>query len=263
MNIEAYISSGILEQYLLGLLTESEAREVEQVVAAYPEVKAELNAMEDALTQYAVAKGISMPEDLPARIIRRLETLDQSDQPSDNGKTKPGSGGSSMLPFLGVLLFAAIAGALFLWFRNDRIQGDLEQSQNDLQQLQVQCDTVQQNLDQLQLQLDILRSEGNQTFIMRGTPNNPGAIANVYYNSQTQSAYLDIRELPAPPPGQQYQLWGIGADGVPQSMDVFTIPAGDEPVFLQVPFLADVATFAVSLEPQGGSATPTAVHLIS
>src|SRR5690606_6514975 len=73
VNIEAYLSSGKLEQYLLGLLSESEAREVEQVAAAYPEIRAELNAMEDALTNYAQGMGIPMPADLPDRIIRRWE----------------------------------------------------------------------------------------------------------------------------------------------------------------------------------------------
>lgn len=265
MNIEAYKSSGKLEEYLLGLLSESEAREVEQVAAAYPEIKAELNAMEDALTQYALAKGIPMPEELPARIMRRLETLDKEVPPTKTTPPKSGTGGGGgpILPLLGFLLAASLAGLLYFWFQKSELEQDLNQSQTDLQELQENCDEVQDSLDQTTLQLAILRSDGNRTYIMRGTDNNPGAIANVYYNPQAQNAYLDIRELPAPPTGQQYQLWGIGADGVPQSMDVFDIPAGGGIEFIPVPYLPDVNVFAVSLEPAGGSPSPTAVHLIS
>lgn len=265
MNIEAYISSGKLEEYLLGLLSESEAREVEQVAAAYPEIRAELNAMEDALTQYALAKGIPMPEELPSRIMRRLETLDKQTPPTNTTppKTDSGTGRGPILPLFGFLLVASIAGLIYFWFQKAELQNDLNQSQTNLEQLQVNCDQVQDSLDQMALQLAILRSEGNQTYIMRGTDNNPGAVANVYYNPQAQNAYLDIRELPPPPTGQQYQLWGIGADGVPQSMDVFDIPAGGGIEFIPVPFLPDVNVFAVSLEPAGGSPSPTAVHLIS
>lgn len=265
MNIEAYISSGKLEEYLLGLLSDGEAREVEQVVAAYPEIRKELNAMEDALTQYAIAKGIPMPAELPNRIIRRLETLDK-ELPSNTASppTSSRSGSGPILPVLGFLLLASLAGVLYFWFQQDELQENLDQTQAQLQELQINCDQVQDSLDQTALQLAILRSEGNQTYIMRGVPDlNPGAIANVYYNPQAQQAYLDIRELPPPPPGQQYQLWGIGVSGVPQSMDVFNVTQGDGVNFIPVPFIPEVSVFAVSLEPAGGSPTPTAVHLIS
>ncbi|PHN08368.1 anti-sigma factor [Flavilitoribacter nigricans] len=249
---------------MLGLLSESEAREVEQVVAAYPEIKSELNAMEDALTQYAVAKGIPMPADLPGRIIRRLETLDKDVPPGSTTPPQTDSGSGPILPILGFLLITALAGAIYFWFQTDELQENLNTTQTELQQLQVNCDQIQDSLEQIVLSLAVLRSEGNQTFIMRGLPDkNPGAVANVYYNTQAQQAFLDIRELPPPPAGQQYQLWGIGASGVPQSMDVFNIPQGDGINFIPVPYLADVSVFAVSLEPAGGSPSPTDVHMIS
>lgn len=264
MNIEAYISSGKLEQYLLGLLSESEAQEVEQVAAAYPEVKAELNAMEDALSQYALARGIPMPAELPERIVLRWETLDKkSPAAPPAAPPKTDSGGSPVLPILAVLLLAALGGLLYFWFQNSDLEDNLNQAQANLQQLQDDCDNVRDTLNQTTLQLAILRSEGNETYIMRGLEDkNPGAVANVYYNNQTQNTYLDIRELPAPPQGQQYQLWGIGANGV-QSLGVFDIPSGSGPVFLPVPYLPEIDVFAVSLEPAGGSPTPTEVHLMS
>lgn len=265
MNIEAYKSSGKLEQYLLGLLSETEAREVEQVAAAYPEIRAELGAMEDALTQYALARGISMPAELPERIIRRWETLEKEIPATKTVVPKSGGGGAGIVPLLWLLLAGAVAGLLFFFFKKGQVQDDLQQTQTELQILQANCDQVQGDLDQVLVQLAILRSEGNQTFIMRGTENNPGAIANVYYNTTNQTAYLDIRDLPVPPSGQQYQLWGINSKSTagPQSMDVFDLPAGDSPAFIEVPYLANMDVFAVSLEPTGGSPSPTAVHLIS
>ncbi|MCB0628943.1 MAG: anti-sigma factor [Saprospiraceae bacterium] len=263
MNIEEYISSGKLEQYLLGLLTDGEAREVEQIVQAYPEVRAELNAMEDALTQYAIAQGIPMPKELPDRIVKRLEVMGK-----DTGTPPPatagtgGKGGNSWGLVLGLILAGAIVGLLLLWSKNNRLQEDSNRIQAQLQEVQDSCTVIQNNLTQTAIQLAILRSEGNQTYIMRGTDQNPGAVANVYYNPQDRRAFLDVRELPPPPAGQQYQLWGINSSG-PISMDVFNLPPADTVQFIEVPFLDDVSTFAVSLEPQGGSPSPTVVHLIS
>lgn len=265
MNIEEYISSGKLEQYLLGLLTDGEAREVEQVVMAYPEVRTELAAMEDALTQYAVAKGIAMPEELPDRIVKRLDLLDKETPDTTPPKTAAGGSkgvGGTGLMFLVLLFAGSIIGLFLLWSRSNRLETENRRINAQIQDVQDSCNVIQGNLTEANLQLAILRAEGNETYIMRGTPENPGAIANVYYNPQDRRAFLDIRELPAPPPGQQYQLWGINESG-PISMDVFDLPDVGTVQFIEVPFIEDVGTFAVSLEPAGGSPTPTAVHLIS
>lgn len=250
---------------MLGLLSEAEAREVEQVVMSYPEVRAELSAMEDALTQYAIAKGIPMPEQLPERIVKRIELLDKpkAEPTPKTGSAGRGTGrGNGGLILLGVLLAGALVGLFLLWSRNSQLQENNNNLQAELQSTQDSCAVIQDELTEISLHLAILRSEGNETYIMRGTPANPGAIANIYYNPQDRRAFLDIRELPPPPPGQQYQLWGLNASG-PISMDVFDLPPADTIQFIEVPFIENVSQFAVSLEPQGGSPTPTAVHLIS
>jgi len=55
MDIQKYIQSGILEDYVLGLVSEKEALAIEQNIVQYPALKAELNQIEDALASYAQA----------------------------------------------------------------------------------------------------------------------------------------------------------------------------------------------------------------
>ena len=47
MNVEAYISSGILEAYVLGELAEQERLEVEKNLKLYPELRKELALIEE------------------------------------------------------------------------------------------------------------------------------------------------------------------------------------------------------------------------
>ena len=54
LNIKEYIESGVLELYVMGKLSEAENREVEQNIAQYPEVKAEVDAIEAAIEEYAM-----------------------------------------------------------------------------------------------------------------------------------------------------------------------------------------------------------------
>ena len=53
MDLKEYISSGILELFAAGALTESEVREVEAMAEKYPEVKAELEQIQNALNSYS------------------------------------------------------------------------------------------------------------------------------------------------------------------------------------------------------------------
>ncbi|MFN8345622.1 MAG: hypothetical protein U0X91_11490 [Spirosomataceae bacterium] len=52
MNVQAYIESGIVEEYCLGLLSEQQCKEVEQVAAAFPEIAQEIALTEAALSAY-------------------------------------------------------------------------------------------------------------------------------------------------------------------------------------------------------------------
>ena len=57
MNIKEYISSGILEAYVLGALSEEEQVQVVADIAAYPELAAEVAAIETTMQQFAEATG--------------------------------------------------------------------------------------------------------------------------------------------------------------------------------------------------------------
>ena len=48
MNVQAYIQSGIVHDYCLGLLDPEEMQDVERHAAAFPEVRAELEACRQA-----------------------------------------------------------------------------------------------------------------------------------------------------------------------------------------------------------------------
>lgn len=61
MNIQTYITSGILELYVLGSLSEQETKEVLHYATIYPEVRAEINAIERALRLYAMAQTAKPP----------------------------------------------------------------------------------------------------------------------------------------------------------------------------------------------------------
>lgn len=53
MNVQEYIDSGVLHEYCMNTLSETQKAEVERVCAQYPEVNNELHQLQKTLEQYA------------------------------------------------------------------------------------------------------------------------------------------------------------------------------------------------------------------
>ena len=62
VDVKEYIASGILEAYALGHVTDHERAEVEAVAAEYPEIKKELDAIQDSLNTYAKEHSVTPSE---------------------------------------------------------------------------------------------------------------------------------------------------------------------------------------------------------
>lgn len=81
MDIKTYIESGILEHYVLGILNETEEKEVRTIANRYPAIHAELEEIEGALAAYALLHAVDLPPDLKTRVIEPIEntSTDEND----------------------------------------------------------------------------------------------------------------------------------------------------------------------------------------
>lgn len=73
MNTEEYISSGIIETYVLGLAGEEEARELEELCLQYAEIKAAVRETEASMEHYAQLNAITPPERVKDQIWTAIE----------------------------------------------------------------------------------------------------------------------------------------------------------------------------------------------
>jgi len=78
-----------------------------------------------------------------------------------------------------------------------------------------------------------------------------------YWNPNTSQVYLRINNFLQPPQDSQYQLWAIH-DGQP--VDAGILDLSHEPLELK-DILGTVEAFAIALEPEGGSESPTLEQL--
>jgi anti-sigma-K factor RskA len=251
LNINEYIASGILEEYILGQLSASQREEVEAMAAQHPEVREELKIIEEALAKYGMAHARPMPAALKQNILSRVAEL-EGEKSKDANQTPRKRNGS-----IGWFMALIILAALVLWslFQNFRLGNELKDLQLRHEQSIADCDSVRVRNDQLAQQLAVLKNPGLQLVYMLGTEKSKSSQVVVHYNPTVEQTFLRVDALPAPAPGKQYQLWAI-VGGAPVSMGVFDIPA-DTTVLISVPHVADAQAFAVTLENAGGVASPT------
>ena len=261
MDIKKYISSGILEKYVLGMVTEVEQREVEQYAGSHPEIRAELDAIEIAMEQYAQIHELPTPVGVEAKFNQRIDELSAKNPspPRKDDLNQKNKGGFWLPLFLVGALLATGWWAFSNSQKYNNSQSELSIVKSDLTTLETNCNETNRENEALKNTIKILQDPNNQVTSMSGED----ILASVIWNSQTQKSYLNLnteKPLPTPPAGKQYQLWAI-VDGAPVNMEPFDLVLEDG-VLQEVPFIENVSAFAVSLENEGGSPTPTEVIMV-
>ena len=266
MDIKAYISSGILEEYVLGAASEQERREVECMSHIYPEIKEELSRLQQTIESFAMINAVDPPTSLKAGI---LEAID------DEAQIKPGDAAAvipmeradatpetaRIIPMYMKLALAASVALLLvfgrLWLTNNsKYQQQIAAAEDQNQNLRDQMATLQTETEARAYTNSLLASSDTRIVEMPGTDNSPDSKVRVYWNTVTREVLLKVDQLPPPEADKQYQLWAI-VNGEPQDMGVFEIDAASDQVQLMSAQVENAQAFAITLEKKGGSPTPT------
>lgn len=86
MNIEDYIASGILEEFVLGQLDKEACETVLAMAEQHPEVKREIDAIENTLEFFARAHAVAPPQDLEERIFNAIQQEEVPPPLSENSQ---------------------------------------------------------------------------------------------------------------------------------------------------------------------------------
>jgi anti-sigma-K factor RskA len=245
LTIRELIESGNLELYVAQLLPADEAAAVEAAALAHPEVRAAIAEIEQSLEAYAQAQAIQPSADLKNRILEDLNTP----EPSPN--TAYPKRGQSLL--MGLVVGLGFLSA-FLLYQYFALQKNIEKAEAEKRAL-IDC---QKSVADLKHTLDIIRHGATRAIALNGLPLAPDAKVTVYWNTEVYETYLAIQNLPPLPKGKQYQLWAI-VNTKPVDAGLLTIEA--DTIQAMKP-LEKADAFAITIEPEGGSAEPSIAQMI-
>jgi anti-sigma-K factor RskA len=268
MNTQAYIESGILEEYILGTVSPQEKQEVECLSHIYPEVKAELLRLEVTLEQYAIKHAINPPTNLKDKIFAQMTFGDTAlTQPEDeaSGATEPvtpfsPTGGTEIRigenrvarPLWAMM---AVAASVLLAIFGAWAAYQMAETRKQNEQLAAEVSNLKQTTDYTQALAAHYRNPDVRAVRMPGLDKSPESTVVALWNQQTNEVFLDVQNLPTAPAGKQYQLWGI-VNGAPVDMGMLDADFSNK-VLRMKSINADAAAFAITLEKQGGSPNPT------
>lgn len=265
MNIEEYISSGVIENYVLGLVSPDATADVEAMAAAHPEVQQAIESYQKTVESFADLHAVKPPDALKSSVMEAIRQQ-KGKTPEQNLKIVSSAKERSLVASLSnwkkltaaaiILLIASIAlnGIFIGKYRQYKDRYDLLASSQ--QQLFSQNQTLQTSVEHLQQSMHVLMDPSMKPVVMAGVNAHPGMLATVYWDPQSRHAYLGTTNLPLPPAGKAYQLWAI-VNGKPVSMGMYN-PANEKGLIaMENVQPGTVQAFAITLEKQEGSAVPT------
>ncbi|AWW29741.1 anti-sigma factor [Echinicola strongylocentroti] len=269
MDIQSYIASGKLELFVLGELSDRERQEVIALSKKHPEIKRELDEIQDAMFAFDDKGGVKPSEEVKGKIFDTLEEeladVEEKEEPVAAHRPaakqvllqpwKQFAVASSIVAFLAIL--TAVYFAVQYYDVEERFTALLEE-RNVLSQ---ELDVNQARYNELDHQFETLLSGDYERVPMLGESLElqKEARVDVFWDKGSQNVFVSVNQLASLDEDQDYQLWAIGDDG---PVGIGIVKPGETLTLQQMEAAASAGAFAITIEPKGGSKAPTLENLV-
>jgi len=255
METKEYIESGILELYVFGLLNESENEEVTSKAKNDAEINSEIIAIEKAIvalsSSFSPFHSVANFEKIKAKLEIKHANVIQM-EPSSNR-----------------LQYMGWAAAILLLMGVGYQYNQLNQSSTQIANTQIEKAKLEKEFNVLKIKntanatsLAVVRDTKNTVVGLGGQTVAPESFAKVYWNQETAAVYIDASGLPEPPEGMVYQVWALKLSPLtPTSIGLLDNFDSNEQKLFAVNDTRGAEGFGITLEPAGGSISPTMEQL--
>ena len=156
---------------------------------------------------------------------------------------------------------AIILGGILAWTMQDQSKMEAQLAQ-EKQILTDQMELVNANLQDAQKLVSIFRNQELIAVPLAGQEAFSEAYANVYWDKKESHIYVDTKGLPAPPAGKVYQVWSLKLNPLrPTSLGLIDDSSAESNDVFALENVETSEAFGITLEPAGGSKTPTMEQL--
>lgn len=279
-NSDSIISSGILELYVAGGLSDEENTRITALIKKDDAIKDEIERIETAYIQISVVDAPPLDEFGLSDILNSINEVDNqtpklsvvSNNTVDNQQSEKTQVESyktaGFLQTYGHYVAAAVIMLMVSAGANLFMIGELEKAS---EQVAILDQNTTETIDGMQAS----HSGDRKRFMTNSSVNTLEVVllptkknmrdmeVTVYWDSQIGTTHIDATKLPVPPEGKQWQIWaGIPNIASPYSLGLLSNMKTDQDNFFKLRMLQkEPDSFFVTLEPIGGSFLPSPNHI--
>lgn len=253
MDIQAYIQSGVIESYVLGIADTQDLQELQRLRLLHPEIETAIRDCEDWLLQNARQDAVPAAAGAKAQLFDRLaKEQDTAVIVPLHTKNKAGIN-TRYLVAASLILFIVSAGInIYLYNKYSEAVHNYNALSIQNKSLLVDNDLFQAKFSALQQEISLLSSPDVVKVPMPGIAGKEQHLVTLFWNTNTKDVYLVANNLPKAPEGKQYQLWAL-VDGKPVNAGMLS----DCESLCRFRPVQKAQAFAITLEKTGGSTVPT------
>ena len=245
--------------YLLGSISEQEARELEKVLYEDAELKQEYQALEAEFELIAFENAVE-----PAGHVRRKFMSNMGVQPTSsdiglNTETQaPASLQSTKLLVAASLAALFALGSFWLYVQWQGSVDDFKSLEQQTVELQDRLNSLEQKYTSTQERYVSISTPGVIPLYLQGNDISPQSTMIAYINHQNKSVIVNTLGLQPLEADKSYQLW---ADVDGEMINMGLLPQAEE--YIPVRYIDKAESLNITIEPAGGSDHPTVENLIS
>lgn len=244
-KINTFLSSGLLEKYLIGETTSVETEMVESYISKHPEVKNAYNKLQLNLELVAKCNAVEAPKGILNNI---LDELDEKPVVKLNNREKY----KSWYKFAVAASIAAFifAGTSYIFYnQNQKLSNENQVVVDEIFDLRSDIEKNNKMLDNVMRQLLKLNNPETEKYIITGNDRAKDLKTVAYINPKEKTSMIDVVSLPQLPEEQCYQIW---AELQGKMVSLGILNEADRKL-RNIPYLENALALSITIEPKGGN----------
>ncbi len=246
---------GIIEQYLLGELSDDQCKAVENILKEDAELQKYVNEIESDFEKLAFDNTIIPPSHIKTALITGSAGNNIDQNLNLNSKNNLKTVYLAIAASLAAL-FMISTGWLYLQWQDSKIT--LKIVQNQTTNLQDRITVLEKNIKETNDWYQAINNAYVKQLQLKGNQISPNSKAITYVNHKDKTIILNPQGLEKLGADQTYQMW---ADVEGKMIDMGVIPTDRKMILMK--YIDNTESINITIEPAGGNDHPTVERLIS
>lgn len=244
-KINTFLSSGLLEKYLIGATSPTETEQVETFISKYPEVQNAYNTLQHNLEVVAKSNAVEAPKNILNHILEELDEAPVINMASTNKYKKWYK--LSIAACFAALLFAGTS--IYYYDQAQKLESDTVVFDEEIWDLRDDIAENRKALDAVYRQLLKLNDPETAKYIINGNERAKELKTVAYINPKEKTSMIDVVSLPELPDEQCYQIW---AELQGKMISLGILNEADRQL-INIPYAEDALALNITIEPKGGN----------